>query len=922
MSLFLINGTTVESRDSMKKMNRLFIAGMVLVASICTFLQLNVLTAKATTVSWTSSQSVPAGNWYAVAYGNGRWTAVAQSGTNRLMTSTDGASWTTSGLTYNGSAGGPVDGDWRAVLYANNMWLAAGYDGRMMTSSDGLAWSNAGVTGLTVNEDINSVAYKTGTWVAVGNAASIATSSDGLTWTTSGISGAPAGIALRSVLWSSSRGRFIAVGDSSTVIYSTDGLTWSNASVSGITAGLSLTSIAGGIASNGNLRFVIVSPSNTSGSVWSSTDGLSWTAGTANSSCTSSQRWNAVAYGNGRWIAGRGAGGTCDSISSILGIQTSWEQPSGGAVSWWNAIAYGNSRWVAVGSGIAMSSPEPFLTPTFDTPVATADGFTVNVTNYSASYFWASAPTVSAGTATWGTASGSTRSLTVTGLSGGSSATVTVTATRSGFAPGSASVSGTALTPAQSLSPSTQTVSGTSGTAISPSTAFTPTGFTGAVTYTVTSGSLPSGLQINQATGVVSGTPSTASSANVTVTGSSGAESATATITFTINSPSPVPTFGSVTSTADGFTVNVTNYDPAFTWTPSVNTGSVVAGTPSGSILPLTVSGLSVGASATVTVATSRTGYANSSASLNGAASSATTTTSTTSTTTTTVPSAVSVITDPNSSSEVPRPTPVAAPSAGQTPALITSRDTGIAGRQPGQVAAIVDGQSVAASVDRITTPAISVSPTNRTAEQVIAVQQAAASLVADFKISLPQNATAPISLTNTTTGAVINGLLLNPRNTSTAIAVPVENVVVMTVGSTRLMLVSATPDGKPLDLASGTLRVGPGGILSIAMVGLAVNAPGEAVLFSEPTLLGSFTTSSSGTFSGQFTVPSQMNDGSHTLLVKVGASTVSIGVQLDESLSMPSTGVNINSLLILAMLLMFAGLFSILVSRHVEDRA
>jgi outer membrane protein OmpA-like peptidoglycan-associated protein len=84
--------------------------------------------------------------------------------------------------------------------------------------------------------------------------------------------------------------------------------------------------------------------------------------------------------------------------------------------------------------------------------------------------------------------------------------------------------------------------------------------------------------------------------------------------------PAPTPTFDTPVRTAGGFTVNVTNYDAAYTWTPTRTAGTVTAGTPSGSTLPLTVTGLSAGSSSTVTVTTSRSGYSNASASVSGEA--------------------------------------------------------------------------------------------------------------------------------------------------------------------------------------------------------------------------------------------------------------------------------------------------------------
>ena len=81
------------------------------------------------------------------------------------------------------------------------------------------------------------------------------------------------------------------------------------------------------------------------------------------------------------------------------------------------------------------------------------------------------------------------------------------------------------------------------------------------------------------------------------------------------------PTFGGNTSVSGGFTGSVTNYNASYTWGISTNSGSVSFGSPSGSTYPFTVSGLGSGASATVTVTTSRTGYTGGSAQTTGTAS-------------------------------------------------------------------------------------------------------------------------------------------------------------------------------------------------------------------------------------------------------------------------------------------------------------
>ena len=77
------------------------------------------------------------------------------------------------------------------------------------------------------------------------------------------------------------------------------------------------------------------------------------------------------------------------------------------------------------------------------------------------------------------------------------------------------------------------------------------------------------------------------------------------------------PEFGAVSSTADGFTVQVSNYDAAYVWEVSVSTGSAAI---DGNGL-ITVSDLAPSQSATVSVTASRTGYESGAADISGSAS-------------------------------------------------------------------------------------------------------------------------------------------------------------------------------------------------------------------------------------------------------------------------------------------------------------
>ncbi|MEY4900278.1 MAG: hypothetical protein RI895_700, partial [Actinomycetota bacterium] len=296
---------------------------------------------------------------------------------------------------------------------------------------------------------------------------------------------------------------------------------------------------------------------------------------------------------------------------SILPLTVTALDPAQPATVTVSTTRSGYVSGIATVTGSALSAA---LTPTFDTPVSTATGFTVNVTNYDAAYIFT--PATTPGTVTPGTASGTTLPLTVTGLSAAQSATVTVSTTRSGYVSGSATVTSAALLAAlvPTFDTPVQTVDGytVNVTNYDANFTFTPSTSAGVLTPGAASGTtLP--LTITGLT--------TAQAATITVaTTRTGYANGSATVTSTALLAALTPTFSTPVPTATGFTVNVTNYNAAYTFTPSTSPGTVTPGTPSGSILPLTVTALDPAQSATVTVATARTGYNNGSATVTSAA--------------------------------------------------------------------------------------------------------------------------------------------------------------------------------------------------------------------------------------------------------------------------------------------------------------
>jgi secreted trypsin-like serine protease len=80
------------------------------------------------------------------------------------------------------------------------------------------------------------------------------------------------------------------------------------------------------------------------------------------------------------------------------------------------------------------------------------------------------------------------------------------------------------------------------------------------------------------------------------------------------------PTMSRPVSTPDGFTFTITNYSAAVTYVYSSSAGVVTPGTPSGGVLPVTVSGLAKGKSATIQITPRRTGYTEPTARVKGSA--------------------------------------------------------------------------------------------------------------------------------------------------------------------------------------------------------------------------------------------------------------------------------------------------------------
>ncbi len=312
--------------------------------------------------TWALATSNTTTDLIGVAFGNGVFVAVGAD--NALLTSPDGAAWTTRsfGCQVNpkavrfinnefvaiGSYGGVVtspDGitwtSWVAdshnpllgVVYGNNAFVAVGENGTILTSANGVNWTSR-LTGTTVT--FTGIAYGGGTYVAVGTLGlgpsgptpvPPFTSTDGITWTPR-ISGTVAG-GFGSVAYGN--GGFTATG-SGVVGRSTDGSAWNIASAS------TFADVAFGSG-----VFVGVGGTGLS----TSADGSAWSAKTVN---TIYDLYN-VAFGNGVTVAAGDMGTLFTSSGSEY-----WTHRTAGILDAFYGVAFGDNTYLTFGHGMLLSS--------------------------------------------------------------------------------------------------------------------------------------------------------------------------------------------------------------------------------------------------------------------------------------------------------------------------------------------------------------------------------------------------------------------------------------------------------------------------------------------------------------------------------------------------------------------------------------
>ena len=228
---------------------------------------------------------------------------------------------------------------------------------------------------------------------------------------------------------------------------------------------------------------------------------------------------------------------------------------------------------------------------------------------------------------------------------------------------------------------------------------------------------------------------------------------------------------------------------------------------------------------------------------------------------------------------------------------------------EPGKALIRVNGSLVNASVLQASERLRSTVPEERTTSDVDDLRRLANTMLDIVRNSLGAGVALPVSIVNTSSGAVLVGLVVDPI-TGRSVRVPIEHVVLVHGGGIVLM-VSGDDGRTPAKIgADGVLEISRGGSVSVLAYGLEAGANGEVVVMSTPLRIDTFTVDAQGGVSSHARFPASLPFGSHTVVVTVGNDAASLGFRIvRDSSRLPVTGFSLNGLLWISLVLLAFGL-------------
>ena len=298
--------------------------------------------------TWEAGTSGTTNDFRSLAFGNSIWVAVGNgAGVGVIGKSTDGKTWA---LT---SENDTSYYDLINVAFGNNTFVALSGTNGILTSSDGVNWARAAVNATTTSggsplpQNLTAAVYGNGLWVAVDNmfytddGFGIWKSTDnGASWNVEFLSGGYA----QPTAMAYGNGLYVIVGYGGLMLTSPDGTNWTNRTLTTGQAMMGITYANGEFVAITNDAHSLVS-----------TDGINWTSYPMDISYM-----NGISYGGGIFLAYGALNGAAAEVSTDGKTWTNATSylPNSIASSSLHGAAYGNSAFVVAGdSGVVAVSP-------------------------------------------------------------------------------------------------------------------------------------------------------------------------------------------------------------------------------------------------------------------------------------------------------------------------------------------------------------------------------------------------------------------------------------------------------------------------------------------------------------------------------------------------------------------------------------
>jgi hypothetical protein len=286
---------------------------------------------------WYAANSAEANSWRGVKYGNGLYVAVADTGTNRVMTSPDGINWT--------ARSAPI-GSYKSITYGNGLFVAVGSNCAMY-SSDGINWYSSSI----LASSWNAVTYGNGFFVAVANSGSprlASTTSPDVNWGYP-YSSANTGV-WNAITYDITRNKFLVVGTETKILASSS--TPNNGNEWSTYTNVLPTAVWLGAAVDSAGKAVVVSATDAYPAYYSLDGGVSWINGNA----PGGPDWNAIAASsvNDTFVAIANNG--TNRILATTDAAT-WSTQASPQVAAWRDVTNGGGKYVAVAESGPGGSP-------------------------------------------------------------------------------------------------------------------------------------------------------------------------------------------------------------------------------------------------------------------------------------------------------------------------------------------------------------------------------------------------------------------------------------------------------------------------------------------------------------------------------------------------------------------------------------